>query len=103
LRLESWTGFRSFFQNLKFSYPDDFVADVGTWAGSYVGNSIENSVGLGENLVDEIEQCIGVKVVAQAAQGQMTPRKIWMVPPSWVVCLGVGIVIGSRIGCIHVL
>jgi len=33
---------------------------------------------------------------------RLTPRKIWMVPPSRVVCLGVGIVVGSSIGCIHV-
>ena len=44
---------------------DDFVA--GTWAGSYVGKWIENSVDSGGNWVDETEQGIGVEIVALVA------------------------------------
>jgi len=75
LRLEFWTRFQSFFSNLTFSYPDDSVADVGTWARSYAGNSIENLVDLGGNWFDEIERCTDVEVVALAAQDQNDPKK----------------------------
>ena len=46
------------------------VVVAGTWAGSYVGNWIENSVDSGENWVDETEQGIDVKVLALIAQDQ---------------------------------
>jgi len=35
------------------------------------------------------------KLLTWLLRTRMTPRKIWMVPPSRVVCLGVRIIIGS--------
>jgi len=59
-----------------FFYLDDSVVVVaGAWAGSYVGNLIENSVESGGNWVDETEQGIGVKVVALVAQEQTDSMK----------------------------
>ena len=76
---------------------------VDMWAGSYVGNLIENSVDSGGNWVDETEQGIGVEIVALVAQDQTeNPCEIWMVPPSRVVCFGVWIVVGFGICCIHI-
>ena len=42
LRLDFWISFLSFSPNLSFSYLDDFVADVGKWAGNCIGDSVEN-------------------------------------------------------------
>ena len=46
------------------------VVDAGTWAGSYVGNLIENSIDSGGNWVDETEQGIGVVIVALVSHDQ---------------------------------
>jgi len=83
-------------------YLDDFVADVGKWGGSCVGKLVENLVDSDENWVDVFEQYTGVEVVVLAVQDQTDSKKIWMVPPSRVVRLGVRIIIGSGIGCIHI-
>ena len=101
MRLDFWTSFLSFFLNLSFSYLDDFVVDVGKRVGSFVGKSIENLIDFDGNWVDEFEQHIDVETVVLAAP-RLTARKFEMIPPSWVVCLRVRIVIRSGIGCIHV-
>ena len=44
------------------------VVVAGTWARSYIGYLIENSVDFGGNWVEETEQGIGVEVVALVAQ-----------------------------------
>ena len=103
MRLDFWTRFLSFFPNLTLSFLDDFVADVGKQAGSYVGNLIENFVDSNENWVDETERCIVVKVVALVSQDQTDSKKIWMIPLSRIVPLRVRIVIGSDVGCSHAI
>ena len=71
LRPGFWIRFQSFFLNLIIFYLDDFVFVVADmWAGSYVGNLIENLVDSRGNWVDETEQGIGVKIVALVAQDQ---------------------------------
>jgi len=75
LRLEFWTRFLSFFPNLAFSYLDDFVADVGKWAGSCVCKLVENLVDSDGNWVDVFEQCTGMKVVTLVAQDQTDSKK----------------------------
>jgi len=42
-----------------------------------------------------------VETVILAAQGPPDSKKIGMIPPFWVVYLGVRIVIGAGVGCIH--
>ena len=54
-----------------------------------------------KNWVDVFEQCIGVKVVALAAQDQTDSKKN-LNGSSRVVRLEVRIVIGSDIDCIHI-
>ena len=44
-----------FFPNMSFSCLDDFVADVGKWAGNCVGKSTENLVNFDGNWVDGFE------------------------------------------------
>ena len=83
MRLEFWTRFLSFFQNLTLSYLHDFVADVGKRVGNCVGESVENWVDFDENWVDEsdenwvdeFEQHIDVKTVVLAAQSQTDSKK----------------------------
>jgi len=70
-----WTRLLSFFPNLTFSYLDDFVAAIGKWAASCVGKLVKNLVDLDGNWVDVFEQCIGVEVVALAAQDQTDSKK----------------------------
>ena len=74
MRLDSWTSFLSFYPNLSFSYRDDFVADVGKWAGNYDGELVENWVDFDRNWVDfdgnwvdEFEQHIDMETVILAA------------------------------------
>ena len=97
MRLEFWTSFLPFFPNLTFSYLDDFVADVGRWAESWVGKSIENLVDSDENWVYGFEQCTNVEVVALAAQDQTDSKKnlndssilgctSWSKDCNWVWC-----------------
>ena len=102
MRLEFWTSFLSFFPNLTLSYLYD-VADVGKRAENCVGTSTENLVDFDGNWVDGFEQCIDMKAVVLAAQDRLTSRKIWMIPPSRVVRLGVRIVSESGVGCIHTI
>ena len=68
-----WTRFQSFFSSLTIFYLDDSVVVAGTWAGSYGGIWIENSVDSGGNLVDETEQGIGVEVIALLLRSGLTP------------------------------
>jgi len=70
LRPGFWTKFQSFFLNLIIFYLDDSVIVDGTWAESYVGNWIENSVDSGENWVDNTELGIGVEIIALVAHDQ---------------------------------
>ena len=70
MRPEFWTRFRSFFSNLIIFYLNDYVVVAGTWAESYVGNGIKNSIDSGGNWVDETEQGIGVGIVALVAHDQ---------------------------------
>jgi len=96
LRPEFWTRFQSFFLNLTIFYLNDSVVVArGTWAGSYVGSWIENSIDFSENWVDETEQGIGVKNVALVAQDQTDSMRnldgssipgsmFWSMDCSWV-------------------
>ena len=67
MRLDFWTSFLLFSSNLSFSYLDDFVADVGKWAGNCVGMSTEIVVDFDGNWVDGFEECTDVKAVVLVA------------------------------------
>ena len=41
------------------------------------------------------------KLLSWMLRTRLTPRKIRMIPPSRIVCLGVRIIIGSGVGCIY--
>jgi len=95
LRPGLWTRFQSFFPNLTISYLDDSVVVAGTWAGSYVGNWIENSVDSGGNWVDETEQVLVWELLPWLLMSRLTPMRnldgssipgcmFWSMNYSWV-------------------